>query len=1122
MREELYAAYSDNHRQTVAARVTAEVVNDPSRLWVCSGYFAVSAWAALRDALEKTEDFRLLLGKSYEFGAVAPGAEESRLAEMVKAAIRRETEPSHLVGRSDAEQVVELIAFLDRHRDDEPTVKLWGGEGFLHAKAYLLASSVGIGSANLTYNGLTSNRELVGWRQDRQAVQEVSEWFEGYWDDPAAVDYTDELIAALRDSPLVSDEYTPFDVLIKTLAVRYGVETPPELEGARFTLKWFQQQAVQRLVGLLNGPARGALLADAVGLGKTFMGLGVIFHYVYEARERRRGRGRPVVLVTPASLKDMWTRVLSDHQLDWACEIVTTQSLHENFDPRPFDGAELVVVDEAHRLRGRGQWYQSMMRLLHRGSEAAVSRRVLLLTATPVHTDMDDLVALLDVATRERRAVWAPTIADYRHYLRQVEQSGADPFPLLDRFVVRRSRSDVLRAQEAARTAGQQYGDEVRLPTRVLAHAKYSYGPEQADLFDDFAATLRRLSLAPYDLERYRLDEAGTQAAAEARADYESTLRAMESSVRDEAASPADDVPTRPGTIAALYAAGLLTRFQSSLRAIRRSLNRLHSVLERSAEALAASPPRLPQLADREVRELLKLESGVDLDDEEGGQDLDAAWTRLIAQAPTLNADEYDLEGMHTALNADLERIERLFQLLPDEHEDGKVDELLAALARDPADAEAGRPGLAGMPVLLFTQFRDTAVYVHERLEAAGTDAVLLHGGVADQVRGRLTAPFDPDQDDVDSVRGRVAVSTEVLAEGYNLQNAQAAVNFDLHFNPQVAVQRSGRVDRIGSPHQTVYLVSFTPPESLNAHISLLHRLDDRFRRIHGLGLGDEPVTTLSGDVQHRTLEQMKRLYSLDDPTALDETEESGMLRSSDGMRLVLDMFLRRAGAERIDQIPYGVSSVRSLPGDADLPPGAFLAFAEPGPEAPTHWRYYPARENGWGDAQLDELRVFRAINCSEGEPRAPLPHPPPGPTCMDWDLIARAAEELAAELNTARATAARRAGSETNQFRAKLARKLTDTDLARGEELLDRLEEVDIVPWRHEPEWQDIEKRLQALNEAVDEEDRQRALVDLVTHALEVLGPPQGEAATREAPQVDPERLRLVAYEVITGQPAG
>lgn len=713
--------------------------------------------------------------------------------------------------------------------------------------------------------------------------------------------------------------------------------------------------------------------------------------------------------------------------------------------------------------------------------------------------------------------MWAPTIADYRQYLRQVDRQGDDPFPLLDRFVIRRSRSDVLRAQETARAAGREYGEELVLPERVLAHADYGYGAGQAELFDEFAATLRRLSLAPYDLARYRHGEEGMKAATQARADYDATLRRLGALSGAEGATGGGDVPTRPGTIAALYAAGLLTRFQSSLRAIRLSLNRLHSVLERTADALARSQPRMPDLASRHTKELLRAEAGADLDDGEIDESIDAAWERLLDEAPAVDPDEYDLDAVQQALAANLERVNKLLGLLPAEDDDGKIDALLEALRRDPAEAGLGRPGLNGMPVLVFTQFRDTAVYVHDRLNEAGVDCAVVHGGVPDERRGKLVHGFDPDKGSVDEVRDRVVVSTEVLAEGYNLQNAQAVVNFDLHFNPQVAVQRSGRVDRIGSPYDTVYLISFTPPESLNAHISLLHRLDDRFRRIHGLGLGDEPVTTLSADVQHRTLEQMKRLYGLDDPTALEEAEESGLLRSSDGMRLVLDMFLRRAGRERLEAIPYGVSSVRSRPTHTDLPSGAFVAFAEPGDDAPTHWRYYTRQNGGWSEPVYEEMRIFRAINCAEEEPRAELPDPPPGPTCIDWYLVAHAAEELAAELNTARATAARRAGRETNEFRAKIGAKLQNLDIDRGDELLDRLEEVDLVPWRREPEWREVEERIRRVDDITDSVEREQALTDVVEQALDVLGPPQAEPDTAEGlSRVDPEQLRLVAYEVV------
>jgi hypothetical protein len=291
IRDALSLSYTDNQRVTIAERLVAEITEDPARLWVASGYFAPSVWHVLGEALERLTDFRLLLGKDYELANLERGHEEARIADLVRQAIRNETEPPGLATRDEAESVAALVEFLERVRaTGEPVVKLWEGDGFLHAKAYLLRSSVGIGSANFTGNGLTRNRELVGWRQDRNVVAEVEEWFEGYWSEPEARDYTNDLIALLHATPLVSDDYTPYELLIRVLASRYGIERPRSLEAASFSLKWFQEDAAFRLIRILNGRARGALLADAVGLGKTYVAMAVIHHYLYTQAEARPAR----------------------------------------------------------------------------------------------------------------------------------------------------------------------------------------------------------------------------------------------------------------------------------------------------------------------------------------------------------------------------------------------------------------------------------------------------------------------------------------------------------------------------------------------------------------------------------------------------------------------------------------------------------------------------------------------------------------------------------------------------------------------------------------------------------------------------------------------------------------
>ena len=1124
-------SYTDNDHVTVAQRLAAEIASDPSRLWVASGYFAVSVWAALAEALGKLADFRLLLGKDYQLTGTDVSGEAAHIAELVRQALTKETTDPRLPARSEAEEVAELIEFLSRHHAaGSPVVKLWGDHDFLHAKAYILAHSVGIGSANFTGSGLTRNRELVGWRQDRPVVDEVAGWFETLWNNECASDYTDELIDILRASPLVSDTYTPYELLMRVLAARYGLQTPPELDrDASFTLKWFQEDAAFRVIKLLDRQARGALLADAVGLGKTYVALAVIEHYLYRHAGRRRGKGKPVLLIVPASLEEMWSKLIASAGLDWACHLLTTQTLRSEFDATPCGGADLVVIDEAHRLRGGSVWFRKVIDLVTAGPNHE-DKRVLLLTATPVNTSMTDLVRELQVLTKNRRSVWAPDIADFERYLDRVDKGQADPFPILDRCIVRRSRSDILRAQEEARAAGLLI-EEVRLPQRRLAHVDYSYG-EDGELFDRFAATLRSLTLAPYDLERFRRDEFSAT----------TSLTLFDAQGRELDAED-ERLAIRPGTLAALCAAGLLVRFQSSLEAIRISLRRLDSVLRRFADALDQEPPLVLDLKKNlDVRRLLALESRDDIDDAEGeadegdsaesGGSLDAAWERAFANLQPLSEPEsYDLGTVQRAIAGDREQIAGLLATLPDAARDGKLVALVAALRRRQKQTAKGAPGLAGSRALIFTQFRDTAAYVARRLGDEGFAVARIDGGVAPGDRRAITGLFDPDTADALAMewkaRGetvpQILVSTDVLAEGHNLQMADTAINFDLHFNPQVAVQRAGRIDRIGSPHPIVGMVSFLPPEDLNRHIGLLARLDERFRRIHGLGLGDETVTPLSADQQVLTLEQIRRLYA-DDVSVLDEVERTWTLGSTDYMRQPLEAFLARVGREEIERIPLGVTSAKHLPADWRLGAGVFISFFGPAGhdgERDTYWRFYGRREDdAWDGPLTDEVEIFKAIICRASEPRVESPWPTDGPTVIDWDLLRRAAEDLADQLTAARATAELAAGASerSRKLRTQLRASLMGLEVAEAEALLDRLRQVRVEDFDGRSGWRAFTDAERAMRREKDAGQRAALGAEAVRLGLDLFGEPveTDEAATVKV-VVRPEDLQLVAYEVLT-----
>jgi len=161
----------------------------------------------------------------------------------------------------------------------------------------------------------------------------------------------------------------------------------------------------------------------------------------------------------------MWQEILQEHGLDWACRLITLQSLRADLDVNTFAGADLIVIDEAHRLRGGGTWFQKAMDLLATGDNPH-ERRVLLLTATPVNTGIEDLTRLLRVLAKNRRDVWASEIADFEKHLQRVERGQADPFPLLDRSLVRRSRSDILEPSARLARPAERRADQAAQPQR--------------------------------------------------------------------------------------------------------------------------------------------------------------------------------------------------------------------------------------------------------------------------------------------------------------------------------------------------------------------------------------------------------------------------------------------------------------------------------------------------------------------------------------------------------------------------------------------------------------------------------------------------------------------------------
>lgn len=471
---------------------------------VATAYFTVGGFSLLREGLLHLGNFRLLLGSEPTSGEQIglrfdPG--------QVEGLLRKDLEELPFDEKT-LRLVEDLIAYLQR---DSVRVRLYE-KGFLHAKCWLFYSDrpgqqmsfdrfrplfAIVGSSNFTTPGLTSNRELnlahkvlldptevedrdaayaVSWLTDTKpsthitlenrqllksevgarAIIDLESWYDTHWAD--GQDFKAELIELLDASKFGRKEYTPYQVYMKALYEYFkddlATEAPTSTRSA-VELAAFQDDAVKKARKILSR-YDGLMVADSVGLGKTWIGKKLLEDFAYHLRQK-------ALVICPASLRDMWTRELADATI--SATVLSQEELgREEFDPAPWGDIDVALIDESHNFRNRNtQRYASMERLFGanggRGRDGG-RKKVILLTATPINNDLFDLYNQLCLMTRGDRSYFAACgIGDlYRYFLRARRDSRMNGafalFNLLEEVVIRRTRPFIRKAYPEATIRG--------------------------------------------------------------------------------------------------------------------------------------------------------------------------------------------------------------------------------------------------------------------------------------------------------------------------------------------------------------------------------------------------------------------------------------------------------------------------------------------------------------------------------------------------------------------------------------------------------------------------------------------------------------------------------------------
>jgi len=788
----------------------------------------------------------------------------------------------------------------------------------LHSRLVSLADRSVVPQAPLSAFTFALDHELSVELRGEQH-QRARQWFQRHFD--RAHDVNDEVLRILRES--WAGELCSARDIYHFVLTRYfrgfveGLDLDDDDNPMLEHLTEFQKEAYVYAKTILQRYG-GVFLADVVGLGKTFIALALLKHL-------QRRYDEHAVVVAPPSVCPAWLDLAAEFRVE-----LTTVSLGKLDDLDRFSDREIVVIDESHNFRNTGTLRYDTIDHWLRPDEAASHRKILLLSATPQNNSPEDvknqLALFPDNYTRlpyrgESPDAWFRDVAAGRASLRD----------LLQHIVVRRTRRYISRAHPDARlrvrTRPGHYEERpLRFPTRVSGEdqcLRYSldttYGRQ---FYTELLEAIRTM--------RYPLHGVGRYVRQQAEDDRRvAGLRRAGTSVRG------------------LFKVLLLKRLESSVFALRQTLHRLHARLTRALPELAEGRVPVPEHA-RSSDEIEELE------------------TSGTTGQGYLPAELFDVGRLREDVETDQRIVASLVAQIDGlvSRRDEKLERLVVYLFRRPPQEHR---------TLIFTQFADTARYLADQLGKRFGRTELATGSTSGVLRiARRFAPKANRTEIAPEDQIDLLITTDVLSEGVNLQDADTLVNYDLHWNPLRLIQRAGRIDRIGSEHDEIHISSFLPQRELESDLRLetvLRRRIKDFIEVFG-----EDSNVLPGS-ERLDAEQVEAAYT---GRALDETDADDEL---DGLSRHIEQLV----ALRKDEPEDFARILQLRPGrraSSSIGPSVVATQCD------WYWEFWtPADQD---DARLTRLDAQRAFDALRRHAEVVEP-PPPEAARGSLELVERA-----------------------------------------------------------------------------------------------------------------------------------
>ena len=776
--------------------------------------------------------------------------------------------------------------------------------------------------------------------------------FENLWKDQEKLqDVTD---VVLENITTVYNENSPEFIYFMTLYHVFSEflddisedELPNEATGFKPSKIWnmlydFQQDAALAIINKLER-YNGCILADSVGLGKTFTALAVMKYY--------ENRNKSVLVLCPKKLAENWNTYKDNYvnnpiaadRLNYDVLFHTDLSRSHGFsngldlDRLNWGNYDLVVIDESHNFRnGAGTHANTTenryVKLMDKIIRAGVKTKVLMLSATPVNNRFVDLKNQLAIAYEgdsEQIDHKLSTKKSIEEIFRQAQRAfntwsklkpaerttdallrtlDFDFFELLDSVTIARSRRHI-----------EKYYDTAEIGKFPERNKPISLRPCLTDLdsainYNEIYGLLSHLSLCIYTPSNYIF------------------LSKMQK-YADLTHNKGDNLTQsgREEGIRRLMSINLLKRLESSVNSFRLSLGRIQTLINDTIERIN----RYEEYGDIDIDTYEVSDRDLDLDDSNTDY-------FTVGRKVKIDLADMDYWTWREELQEDADTLERLTSMVADitPEYDSKLQELLRLLSEKIENPI--NPG--NQKVLIFSAFSDTAEYLYHHVSAFiqkkyGLDVAMITGSIEGKttIKGfRATlnnvltcfSPISKGRDVLmpgSNTEINILIATDCISEGQNLQDCDYLVNYDIHWNPVRIIQRFGRIDRIGSRNACIQLVNFWPDMDLDEYINLKSRVETRMKISIMTSTGDDDLINPEekGDLEYRK----QQLQRLQEEVVDIEDMSTGISIMDLGLNeFRLDLLEYVQGHPDLEQKPKGLHAV--VPATEELPEGVIFVL---------------------------------------------------------------------------------------------------------------------------------------------------------------------------------------------------